>query len=142
MRKDCKLCGLLNGEQFNPTWIANFQTGAAFVNFDQTYIGRSMLVINPHYDSLLDIPSMLTQEFMEDVKILAKAIYEVYKPPTINYLMLGNTVLHAHCHIIPRYPNAPRWRLAPLLPSPEEYTMQTKEFYAEVAQKISLALNS
>ncbi|WP_420640515.1 HIT family protein [Candidatus Leptofilum sp.] len=140
MKKDCKLCALINEDHFNPTRIAKLDTGIAFVNFDQTYLGRSMLIINPHYDSLLDIPPILTQKFMEDVKTLAKAINKVFQPPTINYLMLGNTVLHAHCHIIPRYPDAPRWRLSPLLPSSAEYTMQTNDFYSDIAKKISLAL--
>jgi diadenosine tetraphosphate (Ap4A) HIT family hydrolase len=137
--ENCKLCALLQQEK-NVTRIADFSTGIAFVNFDQTYPGRSMLVVRPHYDSLLDIPSQLTSPFMEDIKLLSRAIQAAFHPPLINYLMLGNTVLHAHCHVVPRYQDAPRWRLSPLLPAPGEYKKQTDEHYRQIAEKIRIEL--
>jgi diadenosine tetraphosphate (Ap4A) HIT family hydrolase len=86
--ENCKLCALLQQEK-NVTRIADFSTGIAFVNFDQTYPGRSMLVVRPHYDSLLDIPSQLTSPFMEDIKLLSRAIQAAFHPPLINLSNAG-----------------------------------------------------
>lgn len=99
-----------------------------------------MIVLNGHYGTLLDVPEAVLSQLLEDTRALSRAINESFSPPNLNYLMLGNTVRHAHFHVVPRYPNAPRWGLSPLLPVAGEYEHLHPNDYRRIADRIRIEL--
>ena len=45
--------------------------------------------------------------FLEEMAIVAEAVFRAFAPRKLNYEMLGNSVAHAHWHIFPRYTDDP-----------------------------------
>ena len=61
-----------------------------------------------HYDNFLDMPANEAGKLMEVVNIVANKIYKNLDCKGCNILMntnevAGQTVMHTHVHIIPRY---------------------------------------
>jgi diadenosine tetraphosphate (Ap4A) HIT family hydrolase len=106
----------------------------AFVNFDQSFPGRSILVLKYHYEDFLVLPERLAYDFMKDMKSLARAISGVFDPDLFNYAMLGNAVRHLHWHIIPRYADDVNWGRPPW-PVVETRLSSSQEYY-RVAKRI------
>jgi diadenosine tetraphosphate (Ap4A) HIT family hydrolase len=46
---------------------------------------------------------------MEEVSMVAEALFIIYSPVKINYKLLGNMVPHIHWHIVPRFSSEPLW---------------------------------
>jgi diadenosine tetraphosphate (Ap4A) HIT family hydrolase len=81
---------------------------------DARFPGRCILTLNAHFDHLIDVPLEISSAFMADMQSAGRAIDDVVAPERINFAVLGNTVAHVHCHIIPRLasdptPTRPPW---------------------------------
>jgi diadenosine tetraphosphate (Ap4A) HIT family hydrolase len=72
-------------------------------------------------------------QFFEDLMLVGKVLEEVYSADKMNFEILGNSVPHLHCHIIPRYYGDPAPNRPITLPfvevvrlKPEQYMDQVK----------------
>ena len=77
-------------------------------------------VCEPYHLSVADQAA-----FFADVMRVAQVLENVYQPIKMNLQMLGNTIPHLHCHLLPRYygdfaPNGPLAPIAGKLPLPLE----------------------
>lgn len=111
---DCSFCRknrqvyLLNEEYEHPepTFIKRLPVTVAALSYDQTYRGRSVVVLRDH---VIDMNAMLKDKlllylaFMEDVSTTVDAIEKVCVPDRINYAVYMNLNEHLHMHLIPRY---------------------------------------
>lgn len=95
-------------------WVPIASLSVSVLGFynDARFPGRCILVLNEHYEDPTDIPNSLYTAFALDVKTAGLAVASITEAHRINYAVLGNTVPHVHCHIIPR-------RGAPDDPSPD-----------------------
>jgi len=53
----------------------------------------------------------MRSRFLEEMALVAEAVFRAFDPRKLNYELLGNAVPHLHWHLVPRYaddPN-PRW---------------------------------
>lgn len=105
MADPCIFCTLLQVPQNAPTFIAEFEHTAAFLDYDQeAYPGRSILVLKNHHDHLHLVPVALQQAIVPELVNLTTAILSEFGGTRANHQSLGNQVPHVHWHIIPRRP--------------------------------------
>lgn len=99
MSDECETCGF---SLWNP--IKNLSTSSLSLYDDGRFPGRCILKLNLHYEALEDIPNLLLNQYMADVKEAVNLIKQVTGSLRVNIAILGNTVPHVHAHLIPRYP--------------------------------------
>ena len=80
----------------------------AILDLSQTTYGHTLVMPKKHYDNFLAMPANETGKLMEVVNIVANNIYKNLDCKGCNILMntnevAGQTVMHTHVHIIPRY---------------------------------------
>lgn len=69
--------------------------------------GHTLIIPKKHHVNLLDIPNKLAEEFIQLTKKVALSLLENKKGDGFNLIMnnlppAGQSVMHAHLHIIPR----------------------------------------
>jgi diadenosine tetraphosphate (Ap4A) HIT family hydrolase len=134
----CPLCKAVNQVQ-DKCFIAKLQHGTLLLNWDQSYRGRCLYVINQHFTSIVEIDPKLFVACSEEMQTMAKIINDVFQPDLINVAMLGNHVRHLHWHIIPRYKGDPNWGDPPW---PIEELKLTEPSYREIAAQILNAVEA
>ena len=110
--KDCELCELIN--QFDtPDYIASFELGKLFLNWNQIYLGRVMYVYNEHLRDITELSLPKLREVDAELHRIACIIRKEFSPDLLNVASLGNHTPHLHWHIIPRYKTDANWGMAP-----------------------------
>lgn len=100
---------------------------------DRRFPGRCILVLNEHFEEFADVPQTMAQRFTRDMQTAGRAIQQAVEANRINYAILGNTVSHLHCHLIPR-----RWPDDPLPErTPWETPLRKGELDMEDVNKLS-----
>ena len=93
-------------EHPEPTFIKMMPVSVAALNYDQTYPGRSVMILRDHETDLnyfMKTKQMLYIAFMEDVSAVVDAIEKACAPDRMNYSVYMNQNTHMHVHLIPRY---------------------------------------
>ncbi|MEK9153035.1 MAG: HIT family protein [Patescibacteria group bacterium] len=98
----------------NQHFIKEFETGFAVLGDHQYFKGYCLLLCKQHKRELHELDRDFRLKFLEEMSILAKAVFDAFKPDKLNYELLGNTDQHMHWHIFPRYeddlkPNQTVW---------------------------------
>lgn len=114
---DCIFCRIIDGTA--PAWkVLESDQALAFLDIHPLTDYHTLVVPKQHYDNVFDI----TQEALEGVLALSKAVVELYqqKLNLSNIQLLHNAgryaqqeVFHFHLHLIPRHPGDGqnlRWR--------------------------------
>lgn len=108
MDKDCLICtrisDIKNGN--NPYFVKELKAGYVVLGDYQFYKGYTLFLSKIHVSELHELNS-LRLPFLEEMAIVAEAVFKTFKPSKLNYELLGNTDKHLHWHIIPRYKNDP-----------------------------------
>lgn len=93
-------------EHPEPTFIKLMPVSVAALSYDQTYAGRSVVILRDHENDLnyfMKTKQLLFIAFMEDVSAIVDAIEAACAPDRINYSIFMNQNSHLHVHVIPRY---------------------------------------
>lgn len=103
----CIFCMIGKGEIPSQTVYEN-EYVRAFLDLSQAGKGHTLVVPKKHADTLLDLDETTYLELMKAVQLVAKAVDKAFAPDGINILnnckeAAGQSVMHAHVHIIPRY---------------------------------------
>ena len=80
----------------------------AILDISQATKGHTLVIPKKHYETILDMPQEEFAELMKTAQLLAKKIVSSLDASGCNILIntdeaAGQTVKHAHVHIIPRY---------------------------------------
>lgn len=95
----CQDCGF---QLFLP--IAETETAVLGLYNDGRFVGRCILAMKEHYDSMVDVPTSYMNAFIEDSKAVMEKLNLLSGVSRVNFAILGNAVSHVHAHLIPRYP--------------------------------------
>jgi len=105
----CQHCGF-------DLWVPVATVGVSEVGFydDGRFPGRCIVALREHYEHLDEVPAELRRGFSDDVARVGSVLRATVDPVRVNYAVLGNTVAHVHCHVIPRphddpVPTRPPW---------------------------------
>jgi len=112
----CSVCKEINQIKHgdNPYYVITMSTGYVVLGKYQFFRGYTLFLCKIHATELHELPKSFQRQFLSDMSIVAKAVYQAFKPKKLNYELLGNTDPHLHWHIFPRYkndplPNRPIW---------------------------------
>jgi len=137
-KDDCAFCQLVVDPQSDATWIADFDHTVAFVNRNQMYRGSVVLITRSHHEDLLAIGDDEFAAIARELRALAGAVQQAFRPARLNYANLGNMMPHQHWHIIPRSEGDASWGKAPLFDA--EPVELSDAGYAGIMGTIRLAL--
>ena len=104
---DCPMCQRWDAD--SEMRIIELPHSYVILNRDQYFAGYTLLFTKCHATELFHLDRDLRASLMEEVSLVAQALYTVYTPAKINYELLGNMVPHIHWHIVPRFSSEPLW---------------------------------
>ena len=105
----CVFCKIIKGE-IPSKKIYEDDDVLAILDMSQATLGHTLVLPKKHYENLFSIENNDYLKVMEKVKMLAKAITSALNASGCNILnncgeLAGQSVMHFHVHIIPRYEN-------------------------------------
>jgi histidine triad (HIT) family protein len=107
----CPFCGIASGKA--PASIV--YEGAAvvvFMDLNPANIGHTLVVPREHWESIYEIPENVLADLFSVVKRVSVAVKKTVGAEGISILQLngkaaGQTVMHFHVHVIPRFRGDP-----------------------------------
>ncbi|MBN2141940.1 HIT family protein [Candidatus Woesearchaeota archaeon] len=107
MSQDCIFCKIVKGEIPSQKIYEN-KDFFAFLDIKPINKGHALIVPKVHCENILDFPKAEETDFIETIKVVAKALVKATGADGFNVGMnngeaAGQVVLHAHMHIIPRF---------------------------------------
>lgn len=83
----------------------------AFLDISQTTLGHTLVIPKKHYDNFLTVPKSIMNKAMNVAQRIGQILIKNFKAKGINilsncYEAAGQTVMHFHVHVIPRYLSA------------------------------------
>src|SRR5438477_2593341 len=96
----CLICEriLLIKQDKNPYFIKEFETGYAVIGDSQFFKGYCLFLCKIHKEELHELDPDFKKKFLEEMSVLAEAVYKTFKPHKLNYELLGNGDRHLHWH--------------------------------------------
>ncbi|MGN1344121.1 MAG: HIT family protein [Traorella sp.] len=105
----CIFCMIANHE-INSSIIYEDETVVAFLDLSQVTKGHTLVVPKKHYANILECDPNVLAHMIQVTQNLSKRIMERCHASGVNILnncneVAGQSVMHVHFHIIPRYSN-------------------------------------
>lgn len=138
-RKSGENCPMCRSVQTDDV-VAELSSGRVHLQNDADFRGYCILVCKRHVVELFELSAEERAQWMEDVTHIACAIELLCHPAKLNVAMLGNQMPHLHCHIIPRYPDDPKWG-GPAFLSDAERRPLIPEDFQELQRALHQKLN-
>ena len=150
MDSDCLICDRIQliKKNSNPYFVKELETGYVVLGDFQFFHGYSLFLCKQHVSELHFLEPIFKMKFLEEMSIVANAVYNWVNPLKLNYEMLGNSEPHLHWHFFPRHkddfdPTGPSWlvpkeiRYAAKYKLPEE---KLNEYKAQLNSKLLVLL--
>jgi len=138
--ESCFFCRLLQDPESDPCYVASFSSSTLIVGWDQTYRGRSILVLNKHLPDFFRVSHQEMLRLLSDIKKAEAMLRHAFSPEMMNYLFMGNVTQHAHLHLVPRYSSDPNFGSSPFLDTTRVRTPSlAPDEYASLARQVRSA---
>lgn len=103
----CVFCNIIEGK-IPSSKIYEDDDVLAILDISQATKGHTLVMPKKHYENILQIPEDEYIKVMSKVKKIAQVILKAFDAKGLNILnncneVSGQTVMHFHVHIIPRY---------------------------------------
>jgi len=134
---DCPMCRRWNDD--SDLRIVELPHSYVILNRDQYFSGYTLLLTKIHVTEMFHLDRAVRTALMEEVSLVAEALYKTYAPAKINYELLGNMVPHIHWHIVPRFSSEPLWP-RPIWAEPHAERLLAPEEYLHHIESIRSAL--
>lgn len=108
MKKDnCIFCKIIAGEIPSYTTYEN-EYCKVILDINAATKGHSIIIAKDHYENFFELPEENAVEVIKVAKIMSKQMAENLQCDGFNILqnnneVAGQTVMHYHMHLIPRY---------------------------------------
>ena len=101
----CLICERIQmiKEGKNPYFVCELETGYVVLGDHQRFKGYTLFLCKKHSSELHLLESSFKMKYLEEMALVAEAVFNVYKPNKMNYELLGNGDSHIHWHLFPRY---------------------------------------
>jgi len=87
----------------NPYFVKEMETGYVVIGDNQHFMGYALfLYMNHNHTELFQMDMDERTKFMQEMTIVAEAVYRAFKPEKMNYELLGMGDAHLHWHLYPR----------------------------------------
>ena len=100
----CFICDRIKmiKEGTNPYFVKELETGYVVIGDNQHFKGYTLFLCKEHKTELFYLDRETKLKFMEEMSIVAEAIFKAFKAEKMNYELLGNGDTHLHWHLFPR----------------------------------------
>ena len=103
----CVFCSIIKGDIPSKKVYEDDDT-LAILDISQTTLGHTLVMPKKHYENFLEMPKEEFADLMEKTQTIAKQVVENLEAKGCNILIntnevAGQSVMHTHVHIIPRY---------------------------------------
>ena len=145
---DCMVCDRIqltkNGG--NPFFVKELETGYVVIGDYQRFEGYTVFICKQHASELHQLEKNLKMKFLEEMSLVAEAVYNAFPCDKLHYELLGvGGGVHMHWHIFPRREGdspvkGPVWKL----PKEEMYAEKYKpseEYLEELKTKLAKELD-
>ena len=139
MMADCPMCRKWLDEP--EMRVVELEFCRVILNRDQFFPGYCFVVTKEHHTELFHLEKALRTGIIEEVNLVAAALFRLFSPTKINYELLGNMVPHMHWHIVPRFSTDPVWP-RPIWSEPHEAVALSAADYASRIASIKNALEA
>jgi len=144
----CLVCDRIKAirEGSNPYYVTELETGYVVIGDSQFFRGYTLFLCKQHVPELHMLQPAFKRKFLEEMTLVAEAVWNWVRPVTLNYEALGNAEPHLHWHIFPRHaddplPRKPVWlvpreRVMAQSSLPDEATLAQyrRELHHEIEQ--------
>ncbi len=86
----------------NPYVVKELQTGYVVIGDHQYFRGYTLFLCKEHQTELFDLEPEFKKKFLEEMSLVAEAVYRAFDAEKMNYELLGNGDTHLHWHLFPR----------------------------------------
>lgn len=86
----------------NPYFVMELETGYVVIGDHQHFKGYTLFLCKQHAVELHQLPLEFKIKYLEEMSIVAEAVYVAFHPEKLNYELLGNGDSHVHWHLFPR----------------------------------------
>ena len=103
---NCIFCKIISGE-IPAVKVYENEYVVAFLDITPINPGHTLIIPKEHHENMFELPESLVLEMMRAVKVIAHGVKGGLSEPGMNIIMnngvaAGQTVFHAHIHLIPR----------------------------------------
>lgn len=115
MEKDCIFCKIANGDI--PSYkLYEDDDVIAFLDISQVTKGHALVISKEHYENFLATPKDIIHKVMDVAQRIGQVQIQMMGAKGVNILSncyeeAGQTVMHFHVHVIPRYSNKDKFIL-------------------------------
>lgn len=100
----CLICDRIRmiKEGKNPHFVREMETGYVVIGDNQHFKGYSLFLCKEHVVELFQLDHVTKSKFLEEMSIVAEAVFRAFGAEKMNYELLGNGDTHLHWHLFPR----------------------------------------
>ena len=103
----CVFCSIIKGDIPSKKVYEDDDT-LAILDISQTTLGHTLVMPKKHYENFLEMPKEEFADLMAKTQTIVKQVVENLNAKGCNILIntnevAGQSVMHTHVHIIPRY---------------------------------------
>ena len=103
----CIFCSIIDGS-IPSSKVYEDDDVLAILDLSQTTLGHTLVLPKKHYDNILEMPNDEAMKLFGRAQDIAKMLVDKLNAKGCNILIntnevAGQSVMHAHIHIIPRY---------------------------------------
>ncbi len=147
----CERIEMINNRT-NPYFVAELETGFVVIGDHQYFKGYTLFLSKQHMTELHFLESDMKKTFLNEMSLVAEAVYNAFNAEKLNYELLGNGDSHLHWHLFPRRENdspvkGPVWWVDreemfadEIRPSQDELEEMKNRLYAELSKLISVTI--
>jgi len=134
----CERIEMIKSET-SPHFVRELETGYVVIGDHQHFKGYTLFLCKEHVTELHFLEPTFKMKYLEEMALVAEAVYHAFKPDKLNYELLGNGDSHLHWHLFPRVENdmpikGPVW----WLPREEMWHDDKRPIEAQLKEMIEL----
>lgn len=115
----CLVCDRINmiKDETNPFFVKELETGYVVIGDHQRFKGYTLFLCKEHATEIHFLEKEFRTKFLQEMSLVAEAVYNAFKPDKLNYELLGaGNGVHMHWHFFPRREgdtpiSGPVWKL-------------------------------
>ncbi|MGG6818375.1 UNVERIFIED_CONTAM: HIT family protein [Streptococcus canis] len=105
--KNCIFCSIIQGD-IPSSKVYEDEQVLAFLDISQTTPGHTLVIPKKHVRNMLDMDAETASQTFARIPKIARAVQKAMSAPAMNIInnnesLAGQTVFHAHIHLVPRY---------------------------------------
>ena len=140
MSVDCPFCSIASGKA---TASIVYEDAAiiAFMDLNPANVGHTLVVTKEHWENIYEVPENVLAEIAAVVKKVSGAVKKTVGAEGISILQLngraaGQSVMHFHVHVIPRFRGDPISTAIGAMVGHQGFEKQERRDLDETARKI------